>query len=99
MTGPDFPPLPPPPGADVDDRDGVDEEVEVEVQDERGAPVPGAAVAVGGLLLETDARGRARFARTEPGPIAVRVIDPRVDAGAILLDSTRGAVVSGPAGR
>ena len=40
--------------------------------------VAGAPVTLGGaLVLETDARGRVRFARTEPGPIEVEVDHPR----------------------
>src|SRR5262245_12706022 len=69
----------------------------LEVRDAADAPVPGAFVTLGdALVLETDARGLARFARTEPGPIEARVDDPRVRAHAVLLDSMRGTVLTGP---
>jgi N-acetylmuramoyl-L-alanine amidase len=71
----------------------------LEVRDEADAPVPGAFVTLGdALVLETDARGIARFARTEPGPIEARVDEPRVRARTVLLDSMRGAVLTGPRG-
>ena len=70
------------------------------VRDPDDRPVPGAPVVLGGaLVLETDALGMARFARTEPGPISVEIDDPRVRARGLLLDSTRGAVLTGPRGR
>jgi N-acetylmuramoyl-L-alanine amidase len=44
----------------------------IEVRDENGRPIPGAAVTLGGtLVLETDVLGRARFARTEAGGLEV----------------------------
>ncbi len=71
----------------------------LEVRDADGAPVPGALVTLGeALVLETDARGRVRFARTEPGPVEAGVDEPRVRARVVLLDSTRGAVLTGPRG-
>lgn len=71
----------------------------LEVRDQTGAPVAGARVTLGeALVLETDLTGRVRFARTEPGPIAASVDDPRVRARAVLLDFTRGAVLTGPRG-
>lgn len=71
----------------------------LEVRDETGAPVPGAIVTLGdALILETDAVGRIRFARTEPGPLAAVVDEPRVRARTVLLDFTRGAVLTGPRG-
>ena len=71
----------------------------IEVRDAADVPVPGAFVTLGdALVLETDAQGRARFARTEPGPIEATVDDPRVRARVVLLDSTRGAVLTGPRG-
>jgi hypothetical protein len=71
----------------------------LEVRDIDQAPVPGAIVVLGGAFaFETDRLGRARFARTEPGPIEARVTDRRVSARALLLDSTRGAVLTGPRG-
>ncbi|HKQ57203.1 MAG TPA: hypothetical protein VJY35_04990, partial [Candidatus Eisenbacteria bacterium] len=71
----------------------------IEVRGADGNPLPAALVTLGdALVLETDASGRARFARTEPGPIEAVVQDSRVRARALLLDSTRGAVLTGPAG-
>ena len=71
----------------------------LEVRDDQGAPVAGALVTLGdALVLETDRHGRVRFARTEPGPVEVVVDEPRVRARAVLLDSTRGAVLTGPRG-
>ena len=71
----------------------------LEVRDEADHPVPGALVTLGdALVLETDARGIARFARTEPGPIEARVDEARVRARTVLLDSMRGAVLTGPRG-
>lgn len=71
----------------------------LEVRDDGGAPVQGALVTLGGaLVLETDARGRVRFARTEPGPLEAVVDERRVRARAVLLDSTRGAILTGPRG-
>jgi N-acetylmuramoyl-L-alanine amidase len=68
----------------------------LEVRDTAGRPVAGAAVTLGGaLVLESDALGRIRFARTEPGPIEVVVRDPRARARALLLDSERGIVLTG----
>ena len=44
----------------------------LEVRDPDGRPLAGASVTLGGaLVLSTDADGRVRFARTEPGPIDV----------------------------
>jgi N-acetylmuramoyl-L-alanine amidase len=72
----------------------------LELRDAAGRPVAGAAVTLGGaLVLETDALGRIRFARTEPGPIEVEVREPRAVARALLLDSNRGVVLTGPPGR
>jgi len=70
------------------------------VLDAAGRPVPGAAVTLGGaLVLITSASGRVHFARTEPGPILVEVEDPRVRARGVLLESQRGAVLTGSPGR
>ena len=72
----------------------------IAVHDEGGRPVPGAPVVLGGaLVLETDALGLVRFARTEPGPITIEVDDPRVRARNVLLDFARGAVLTGPRSR
>jgi len=68
----------------------------VEVQDANGQPIAGVTVTLGGAVeLETDRLGRVRFARTEQGPMTAEVDDPRVHARAILLDSTRGVVLTG----
>jgi len=68
--------------------------------DPAGRPVTDAAVTLGGaLVLVTDASGRIRFARTEPGPLEVGVEDPRVRYRGLLLDSQRGAVLTGTKGR
>jgi len=68
----------------------------VEVRDADGKPVAGAAVTLGGsLVLETDARGRARFARTEPGPLEADVLHPRLERRQVLLDSSRGVILTG----
>jgi N-acetylmuramoyl-L-alanine amidase len=70
------------------------------VLDEAGRAVPGAAVTLGdALVLVTDASGRVRFARTEPGPIVVAVEDARLRARTTLLESRRGAVLTGTTGR
>lgn len=72
----------------------------LELCDADGLPVAGAPVTLGGaLVLETDALGRVRFARTEPGPIEVEAEDPRVRARAVLLDSQRAIVLTGVRGR
>jgi N-acetylmuramoyl-L-alanine amidase len=68
----------------------------LEVRDADQRPVPGALVTLGGaLVLETDAAGRVRFARTERGPMLVEVDHPRVRARGVLLDSMRGVVLTG----
>jgi len=60
----------------------------------------GALVTLGGaLVLQADARGKVRFARTESGPLMVTVEHPAVSARAVLLDSTRGIRLTGPRGR
>jgi N-acetylmuramoyl-L-alanine amidase len=70
------------------------------VRDADGRPVAGAAVTLGdALMLESDAAGRVRFARTEPGPMEASVADSRVTTRMILLDSTQGAILTGPRGR
>ena len=58
---------------------------------------PDAAVTLGGTItLRSDARGQVRFARTEPGSVEAVVADRRVSARALLLDSSRGVVLTGP---
>ncbi len=72
----------------------------VEVQDAAGHPMAGVPVVLGGaLVLETDALGRARFARTEPGPIEVEARFAGARARRVLLDSERGVVLAGPTPR
>ncbi|MFN8587897.1 MAG: N-acetylmuramoyl-L-alanine amidase [Candidatus Eisenbacteria bacterium] len=61
-----------------------------------GSPASGALVTLGGaLLLQADAAGVVRFARTEPGPIEVRGADSRSDLRGLLLDSDRGRTLTG----
>jgi hypothetical protein len=68
--------------------------------DPAGRAVPDAAVTLGGaLVLVTDASGHIRFARTEPGSIEVVVEDLRARFRGILLESRRGAVLTGTLGR
>jgi N-acetylmuramoyl-L-alanine amidase len=67
------------------------------VLDAGGRPAAGAFVTLGGAMtLQADAGGRVRFARTEPGPLEVRVEHPRVQAREVLIDSVRGIVLTGP---
>jgi N-acetylmuramoyl-L-alanine amidase len=68
------------------------------VRDDDGRAVPGSFVTLGGaLVLETDALGWVRWARTESGPLEARCA--AVDARRVLLDSDRGIVLTGPRGR
>lgn len=68
----------------------------LEVRDPDQRPVAGALVTLGGaLVLETDAMGRVRFARTERGPMLVEIDHPRLRARRVLLDSMRGVVLTG----
>jgi hypothetical protein len=56
----------------------------------------GAPVRLGGaLVLESDALGRVRFARTEPGPMLVEVLDSRAPMQRVLLDSDRAVRLTG----
>ena len=72
----------------------------LEVRGARGDPAGGAPVTLGGaLVLETDPFGRARFFRTEPGPIELVVDDPRIRARVVLIDSARAPTLTGPPGR
>ncbi len=72
----------------------------IEVRGADGKPVAGAAVTLGGaLVVETDAFGRTRFVRTEPGLIEAAVEDSRVRARTVLLDSSRGIILTGSIGR
>lgn len=68
----------------------------LEVRAPSGEPRAGAIVTLGGTLtLETDRAGRARFARTEPGPLEVAFDGAGARSRVVLLDSTRGAVLNG----
>ena len=70
------------------------------VQDADGQPVAGALVTFGGaIVLESNALGRVHFVRSEPGPLEVTVRDPRVNGRLVLLDLTRGVILTGPRGR
>ncbi|MBI1799625.1 MAG: N-acetylmuramoyl-L-alanine amidase [Candidatus Eisenbacteria bacterium] len=73
----------------------------LEVEDPLGRPVAGAAITLGGVLvLETDALGRARFFRTEPGPIELEIAIGERRIRRVLLESERGVLLStGPTGR
>jgi hypothetical protein len=67
------------------------------VLDADGRPVSGAPVRLGtALVVATDSSGTARFARTEAGPLDVRVDDARARLHAVLLDSERGRVLQVP---
>jgi hypothetical protein len=64
------------------------------VRDAAGAPVAGAAIRLGAaLVVATDARGIARFARTESGALPVEVEDARARVRTVLLDSDRGRIL------
>jgi hypothetical protein len=72
----------------------------LEIRDAQGRPAAGALVTLGGaLVLQADTAGVVRFARTEPGPMPVTVDHPDVRTGALLLDSQRGTLLTGPPGR
>ena len=65
------------------------------VADAAGRPLAGLPVTLGGaLVLETDALGRVRFARTEPGPMLVEASAPAATVRRILLEFERGVVLS-----
>jgi N-acetylmuramoyl-L-alanine amidase len=65
------------------------------VTDAAGTPLPRVPVTLGGaLVLETDALGRVRFARTEPGPMLVEVPQRAATLRRVLLDFERGVVLS-----
>lgn len=64
------------------------------VRDAAGVPVGGAAIRLGAaLVVSTDVRGTARFARTESGPMPVEVEDARARVRVVLVDSDRGRVL------
>lgn len=70
------------------------------VRDARGKPAAGAPVTLGGaLMLETDALGMIRFARTEPGPIMIEADVAGVRVRRVLIDSERGIVLTGSINR
>ena len=70
----------------------------IEVRDAAGRPVAGAPVTLGGtLVLETDASGRSRFARTEPGPIEIEAWVDGSRVRRVLLELDRGVVLTAPA--
>ena len=65
------------------------------VSDAAGAPLSRLPVTLGGaLVLETDALGRVRFVRTEPGPMLVEVPQQAATLRRVLLDFERGVVLS-----
>ena len=66
------------------------------VRDSDDRPLPGALVTLGGaLVLQTDARGEALFARTETGPMMIAAEHAAMRARALLLDSQRGIRLTG----
>jgi N-acetylmuramoyl-L-alanine amidase len=72
----------------------------IAVRDPEGRPAAGALVTLGSaLVLQADAQGVVRFVRTEPGPLPVEVEHPAVRARALLIDSARGTLLTGPRGR
>ena len=72
----------------------------LEVREADGRPAAGAVVTLGGaLVLQTDAHGLLRFARTERGPIEAFVEHPAVSARVLLLESQRNTILTGPNGR
>ena len=79
----------------------------IEVRDDSGRPAAGAPVRLGeALVLETDALGRARFVRTEPGPIEAEIRGSGASGSdgrrgrRVLLEFERGVVLTtGSTGR
>ena len=70
------------------------------VHDAQGNPAAGAILTLGGaMVLQADANGLLRFARTEAGPLEVRAEHPAVRSRVVLLDSERGVDMTGPVGR
>ena len=62
-----------------------------------GRPVAGVPVRLGGgLVLSSDAQGRVRFARTEPGDLELAIEDATAPTRSVLLDSMRGGEVRLP---
>jgi N-acetylmuramoyl-L-alanine amidase len=67
----------------------------VDVHDASGRPLAGALVTLGdAFVLASDAQGRVRFARTEPGVLSVRIGEQ--SRTELLLDSSRGTILTGP---
>ncbi len=67
----------------------------IEVRDGAGQPVAGVPVTLGGaLVLETDALGRVRFARTESGPMMISASIGAQSVRRLLLESERGVILS-----
>ncbi|HYM81997.1 MAG TPA: hypothetical protein VEY91_11395, partial [Candidatus Limnocylindria bacterium] len=65
----------------------------LDVRDANARPAPGTPVTLGGtLVLESDALGRIRFARSEPGPLEARLARP--GSRRVLLDSDRGVILT-----
>jgi len=70
------------------------------VHDPDDRPVAGAPVTLGGaLVVETDARGTVRFARTEAGPMSIEIERMGLRSRALLLDSQHDIRLTGPRGR
>ncbi len=69
----------------------------ITLRDATGAALAGLPVRFGGgLVLASDAQGRVRFARTEPGPLELVVEDATAPVRIVLLDSQRDAEVRLP---
>ena len=69
----------------------------LQVLDAGARPLAGAPVRLGAaLVVATDRDGRARFARSEPGPLDVFVDDARGRVHAVVLDSEHGRVLQVP---
>jgi hypothetical protein len=69
----------------------------LQVLDADARPLAGAPVRLGAaLVVATDRDGRARFARSEPGPLDVRIDDVRGRVHTVLLESERGRVLQVP---
>jgi N-acetylmuramoyl-L-alanine amidase len=70
----------------------------LELRDPEGRPASGQYVTLGrSLVLESDALGRIRFARTESGPLEADW--EATGTRRALLDSERGCLMTGPHGR
>jgi hypothetical protein len=71
------------------------------VRDEAGRALAGVPVTLGeSFVLETDALGRIRFARSESGPMMIEAHSGRPSSRRVLLESERGIVLTtGSTGR